>query len=68
MKKTIIAISVVLALLMALPLATFAAKNGGLQFSDVKSGKWYYSDIQKVCDAGLMNGVSTTVTAISSAA
>ncbi len=60
MKKTIIAISVVLALLMALPLATFAAKNGGLQFSDVKSGKWYYSDIQKVCDAGLMNGVSDT--------
>ena len=60
MKKTIIAISVVLALLMALPLATFAAKNGGLQFSDVKSGKWYYGNVKNVCESGLMNGVSDT--------
>ena len=54
-------ISVVLAMLMLLPLASFAAKDGGdLPFTDVKSGKWYYGNVKKVYETKLMNGVSST--------
>ncbi|MBR3992171.1 MAG: S-layer homology domain-containing protein [Clostridia bacterium] len=61
MKKTLMLISVVLAMLMLLPLASFAAKDGGdLPFADVKSGKWYYGNVKKVYETKLMNGVSST--------
>ena len=61
MKKVLMLISCVLALLMLLPLAAFANDTGeGLPFSDVKSGKWYYGNVKRVYETKLMNGVSST--------
>ncbi len=58
MKKILTAIAVVLALLMALPLASYAAEKSELPFSDVKAGKWYYGDVKRVYESGLMAGVT----------
>ncbi|MBR7032550.1 MAG: S-layer homology domain-containing protein [Clostridia bacterium] len=61
MKKFLMLISVVLAAIMLLPLASFAAKDDGdLPFSDVKNGAWYYGDVKRVYESKFMNGTSDT--------
>ena len=61
MKKFLMLISVVLAAIILLPLASFAAKDDGdLPFSDVKNGAWYYGDVKRVYESKLMNGTSDT--------
>ncbi|MBR6915894.1 MAG: S-layer homology domain-containing protein [Clostridia bacterium] len=61
MKKILIAISAALALVMLLPLASFAAKaDADLPFSDVKTGKWYYENVKRIYDTKLMKGISET--------
>ena len=61
MKKVLMLIAATLALIMLLPLASFAAKDdGGLPFSDVKSWEWYYRDVKRAFETKLMNGTSKT--------
>ena len=61
MKKVLSLISIVLAAIMLLPLASFAAKDDGdLPFSDVKNGAWYYGDVKRAYETKLMNGTSKT--------
>ncbi|MBR3415962.1 MAG: S-layer homology domain-containing protein [Clostridia bacterium] len=61
MKKILIAISAALAVVMLLPLASFAAKaDAELPFTDVKSEKWYYDNVKRIYDSKLMKGISET--------
>ncbi|MBQ7475161.1 MAG: S-layer homology domain-containing protein [Clostridia bacterium] len=61
MRKFLVIVSAALAVLMLTPLAAFAGKGeGALRFSDVPNGKWYCDDVKKVCESGLMKGVSET--------
>ena len=59
MKKKLTVIAAALAMLMLMPLASFAAKDdGALPFSDVKTGQWYYENVKRIYDSGLMKGIS----------
>ena len=61
MKKTLTVIAAALAMLMLLPLASFAAKDGGaLPFSDVKTEQWYYENVKRIYETKLMKGISDT--------
>lgn len=53
----------VICLLMAISLlsvGTFAAKSNTLPFTDVKSGRWSYTYISTLYDAGIIKGTSAT--------
>ncbi len=61
MKKTLTVIAAALAMLMLLPLASFAAKdNGALPFSDVKTEQWFYDNVKRIYETKLMKGISDT--------
>ena len=61
MKKVLITVAAALAMLMLLPLASFAAKDSGdLPFSDVKTQQWYYENVKRIYETKLMRGISDT--------
>ncbi len=52
--------SLVLAAALAFSLAAPASAADPLPFSDVKEGQWFYSYVQDLYDAGIVNGVTAT--------
>ncbi|MBR7081663.1 MAG: S-layer homology domain-containing protein [Oscillospiraceae bacterium] len=49
-------LSVVLVLAMVAGLLSTAVFAAPITFTDVKEGSWYYNDVQKAVDTGLING------------
>ena len=59
MKKRII--SILMALVMALSLLPAGALAAGLPFTDVKTTDWFYNDVKKAYDDGLIDGKTATM-------
>ena len=58
-KKSLLVSIIILILLLSLPFGA-SAENTGLAFKDVPQDAWYYTDVKKAVDSGLINGMSKT--------
>ena len=61
-EKRLLGITLMISMLFGmLPVASFAAGERNMPFTDVKESDWFYDSVQYVCENGIMSGTGDTV-------